>query len=327
MTIVQTRTSVTPPRHRPGQHIAGKAARLVTLWVIALMFLIPLLAFLASPARCQASNPSVNFTCSNSISDPGGGFLGFGALSLRNLSYSWREVLGFNDGAFLQWMQTTVIVSVGGTLLALFTGLPAGYAMARLRFRGRRPLLFVTLLTMVMPNTVLIIPLFLEVNFIDALGSVWPVIVIMGFFPFGVYLSYIHFLTTMPVELIEAARVDGLSEVGIFLRVAMPLSKSAVAIIVFFSFVADWTNYFLPLVMFPDTSSSTVSVGLQTLIQTSNLYSPTSSGLTDAAGNTLQLYLPQLTTAAVVSMLPVLVLFIVSQKYLVRGQTLGAIKG
>jgi multiple sugar transport system permease protein len=91
--------------------------------------------------------------------------------------------------------------------------------------------------------------------------------------------------------------------------------------------VADWTNYFLPLVMFPNTADSTISVGLQTMIGTSNLYSPTSSGLQDSSGHTLQLYLPQLTLAAVLSMLPILLLFIVSQRYLVRGQTLGAVKG
>lgn len=305
----------------------GRVARLLMLWIIALAFLIPLVAFLVSPARCQASNPSVGFSCANSISGDGGGFLGFAGISWHNLAYSWREVFAFNHATFAHWMLTTFIVSVGGTVLAVVTGLPAGYAMARLRFRVRRPLLFVTLLTMVMPNTVLVIPLFLEVNVIGMLGSVWPVIVIMGFFPFGVYLAYIHYLTTLPLELIDAARMDGLSEVAIFLRVALPLARSAVAIIVFFSFVADWTNYFLPLVMFPDTGNSTVSVGLQTLIQTSNLYSPTSVGLQDGAGHVLQLYLPQLTLAAVVSMLPILILFLVSQRYLVRGQTMGAVKG
>jgi multiple sugar transport system permease protein len=322
---VAVRSPVTGRRPRPPG--AGKVGRIGALIVIGLLFVIPLLAFLVSPARCQASNPAVHFTCVNSIDTSAGGFLGLGALSWHNLAYSWREVVGFNNDAFWHWMRTTAIISVGGTALAVVTALPAGYALARLRFRARRALLFVTLLTMVMPNTVLIIPLFLEVNDTGYLGSVWPVIIILGFYPFGVYLGYIHYMTTLPAELVEAARIDGLSEVGIFLRIALPLAKSAVAIIVFFSFVADWTNYFLPLVMFPDTNNSTISVGLQTMIGTSNLYSPTSSGLQDGAGHTLQLYLPQLTMAAVLSMIPILLLFIVSQRYLVRGQTLGAVKG
>jgi len=324
MTAVADRPARARRRQRVG---AGRFGRVLTLWIIALLFLIPLVAFFASPARCQTSNAAVGFSCTHGITNSSGGFLGLGALSWDNLVYSWREVTGFNGGAFAHWMRQTLVVAGGGTVLAVLTALPAGYAMARLRFRGRRTLLFLTLLTMVVPNTVLIIPLFLEVNYVGMLGSVWPVIVIMGFYPFGVYLSYISYMTTLPRELVEAARIDGLSEVGIFFRVAMPLAKGATAIIVFFSFVADWTNYFLPLVMFPDTGNSTISVGLQTMIGTSNLYSPTSSGLQDRAGKTLQLFLPQLTLAAVVSMLPILYLFFVSQRFLVRGQTMGAIKG
>lgn len=320
-------TALTTSSARRQKAGAGRVARGLALWVIALLFILPLVAFLASPARCQQSNASMNFVCAKGITSNGGGFLGLGALSWSNLVYSWHEVMGFNGGAFAHWMRTTLIVASGGTVLAILTALPAGYAMARLRFRGRRTLLFITLLTMVMPNTVLVIPLFLEVNYVSMLGSVWPVIVIFGFYPFGVYLAYIHYMTTLPIELIDAARIDGLGEIGIFTRVALPLAKGVIAIIVFFSFVADWTNYFLPLVMFPNTGSSTISVGLQTMIQTSNLYSPTSTGLQDSAGRTLQLYLPQLTLAAIISMLPILFLFIVAQRFLTRGQTMGAVKG
>ena len=117
-------------------------------------------------------------------------------------------------------MLNSLILAVGGGLLAVVAALPAGYAMARLRFRFRRVGLFITLLAMVMPNTVLVIPLFLEVSAIGAVGQLWPVVVIMGFFPFGMYLAYIHFMTTMPKELVEAARIDGLGEVAIFFRVA-----------------------------------------------------------------------------------------------------------
>ena len=71
----------------------------------------------------------------------------------------------------------------------------------------------------------------------------------MAFYPFGVYLAYIHFLTSLPRELIEAARIDGLNDIAIFARIGVPLAKQAVALVVFFAFVANWTNYFLPLVL------------------------------------------------------------------------------
>ncbi len=125
-----------------------------------------------------------------------------------------------------------------------------------------------------------------------SIGQLWPVIVIMAFYPFGVYLAYIHFLTTLPRELIEAARIDGLNDVSIFLRVAAPLAKQAVALVVFFSFVATWTNYFLPLVLLPLSNQRPLSVGLQSLVSASPLFDPTTS-----AGLAVKLYMPQLALA------------------------------
>lgn len=251
-----------------------------------------------------------------------GGFLGLGSVSLENLQFAWEQLVGFNDGVFFLWLKNSIILAGGGSLLALVAGLPAGYAMARLRFRGRKQLLIITLLTMVMPNTVLVIPIFLEVSAIGQVNKIWPVIVIMGFFPFGVFLSYIHFNTTMPYELVEAARIDGLTEVGIFIHIATPISKGAVALVLFFSFVANWTNYYLPLVLLPVTKNAPLSVGLQQLVTSSQLYDPST-----AAGLNVQILMPQLALAALITMLPILFLFIVVQRYLVRGQTLGAAKG
>jgi multiple sugar transport system permease protein len=220
-------------------------------------------------------------------------------------------------------MGNSLFVSVGGALLAVLAAIPAGYALARLRFRFRKTVLVVTLITMVIPNTVLVIPLFLEVSAIGAVGELWPVLVIMGFFPFGVYLSYIHFMTTMPAELVEAARIDGLGEIAIFFQVGLPISKQAVALVAFFSFVANWANFFLPLALLSSNQSNkTISIGLQELIGASPLFNPTV-----AAGLDVKLYMPQLALATVISMLPLLLLFIGAQRYLMSGQTVGAVKG
>lgn len=113
-----------------------------------------------------------------------------------------------------------------------------------------------------------------------------------------------------------------MSEGAIFRQVALPLSKQAVALVAFFSFVADWTNFYLPLVLLPLTESATVSVGLQQLVSSSPLYDPT-----NAAGLEVRLYSPQLALATLVTIVPVLVVFVVAQRYLIRGQTLGALKG
>jgi multiple sugar transport system permease protein len=109
---------------------------------------------------------------------------------------------------------------------------------------------------------------------------------------------------------------------GLFWRVATPVAKQAVALVFFFAFVADWTNYFLPLVMLPTSAAQTVSVGLQELITSSQLFNASA-----AAGLNVQLYMPELAFAAVLQMLPVLAVFVGAQRYLQRGAMLGSVKG
>ncbi len=294
---------------------AGRLARIATMLFVAAIFIFPIIGFVA-----------MSFRDANEVAAGEGGFLGLGGMSLTHAAFSWSQVNGFgpgDGGLFTRWMLNSVILAVGGGLLAVVAALPAGYAMARLRFRFRRVVLFITLLAMVMPNTVLVIPLFLEVSAIGAVGQLWPVVVIMGFFPFGTYLAYIHFMTTLPKELVEAARIDGLGEVAIFFRVATPISKQAVALVAFFSFVANWTNFFLPLALLSSNQAAkTVSIGLQELIGASPLFNPTV-----AAGLNVKLYMPQLALATFISMLPLLIVFLGAQRFLMRGQTVGAVKG
>lgn len=293
---------------------AGKLARVVSMLFVAVIFLLPILGFIAMAFR---SNDGV---------DAGqGGFLGLGDIAWSNVQYSWSQVNGFGPegGLFTRWMINSLIVAGGGAILAVVAALPAGYAMARLRFRARRAMLLITLVTMVMPNTVLVIPLFLEVNAVGAVGRLWPVALIMGFFPFGVYLSYIHYLTTMPKELVEAGRIDGLNEVSIFWWVGLPISKQAIVLVAFFAFVANWTNFFLPLALLSSNQNNqTVSIGLQQLIGASPLFNPTV-----AAGLDVKLYMPQLALATFISMLPLLAVFLGAQRFLIRGEMVGAVKG
>ena len=301
----------TAGRHAGSRWTPNRAGRVGTLSFAALIFAIPIATFIL-----------MGFRREDGVGQVPGGIFSLGGLSLENARRSLDIVMSFNHGIFATWMLNSLIVGLGGTALAVLTAVPAGYALAKLRFAGRRQIRFLTLLTMVMPNTVLVIPLFLEVSAINGIGQLWPVIVIMGFYPFGVYLAYIHFLTTLPRELVEAARLDGLSEVMVFLKIAVPVSKQAVALIIFFSFVANWTNYFLPLVLLPLSEQGTVSLGLQQLVGSSPLFDPTMS-----AGLITKLYMPQLALATTITIVPVLIVFIWAQRYLMRGAVVGAVKG
>jgi multiple sugar transport system permease protein len=283
---------------------AGTVIRVAVMVLLGIMLMYPLLGLLLAPTRTEASMMH------------GGIAIGTWA----NVQYAWRQIMGFDSGIFGVWMKNTVVMVVGGAILAIILSVPSGYAMARLQFRGRSWLIFATLLFMVMPNTVLVIPLFLEVATVHMLDSFWPIIVIYGFYPFGVYLAFIHFKTALPMELVEAGRIDGLSEIGIFFRVAVPLARQAVALVGFFGFVAGWTNFFLPYVLLPQTQSSPVAVGLLQMISSSQLVNP-------ELGLNVQLYMPELALAAIVAMIPVMVIFIAAQRYLQRGAMMGAVKG
>ncbi len=296
--------------HRRSVPLAVRLRRMTPqtfLALVALIYLFIMVTFVLASLRTQQSLLSQG---------------AFGPLSLRMLRFDWQQLRGFSDGVYFEWLRNSAVVAFGGAAIAVLVALPAGYALAMLHFRGRRLLLFLTILTMVMPNTVLVIPLFLEVSAVHQVDKLWPVAVIFGFFPFGTYLAFVHYKTTLPFELLESGRIDGVSEVGLFLRLATPLAKQAAALVFFFAFVADWTNYFLPLVLLPSSSSQTVSVGLQQLITSSQLFNPSA-----AAGLNVKLYMPELSFAAVLQMLPVLVVFIVAQRYLRRGAMLGAVKG
>lgn len=293
-----------------GLGASGKARRnglpVGVLSVVAAIYLFMMVTFLLVTFRKESTVTPVNL----------------GAFSIHQIPYDWSQLVGFSDDAYFRWFENSAIVSFGGAALAVAVGLPAGYALAMLRFRARRVLLLLTIITMVMPNTVLVIPLFLEVSAVHQVSHLWPVAVIMAFFPFGTYLAFIHYRTTLPRELLESGRIDGVGELGLFVRFAVPLAKQAVALVFFFAFVADWTNYFLPLVLLPTSDSQTVSVGLQELITSSQLFNPSA-----AAGLNVRLYMPELAFAAILQMLPVLFVFIVAQRFLVRATMLGAVKG
>jgi multiple sugar transport system permease protein len=169
-----------------------------------------------------------------------------------------------------------------------------------------------------MPNATLVVPLFLELNAVGLIGSIWSIVLPYSFYPFGVYLAYIFFTTAVPGELLDAARLDGCSEFGVFRRVALPLAAPVVALVGFFSFVANWTNYFLPYVLLPASDRFPVQVGLGELLNNVPQFNPTVGELA--------VQRPQLALATLLAITPVLIVFLFSQRFLVAGMLAGATK-
>ncbi|MFK3677967.1 carbohydrate ABC transporter permease [Microbacterium sp. NPDC090218] len=277
----------------------------VVLGAAIVFFVLPVLWLLLAPTKTE--NQLV-----------AGSALSFG--SFDDLALAWNNLIEFQNAAILLWLKNSAIYSVAGLLITVAASIPAGYALAMTRFAGRKLLLTITLIVMLVPGTALVLPIYLELSAIGLVNSIWSVILPSAFFPFGVYLTYIYFSTSVPPNLLDAARIDGCDEWQIFARIALPLAKPIIALVVFFSFIANWNNYFLPVVMLNRSADYPVQVGLQQLVASTPAFAPM------AGGDALNIGRPELALAVLISVVPVLIIFLVSQRSLVSGLTAGATK-
>jgi multiple sugar transport system permease protein len=293
------------PRRRPTLWTPGRVVRAVVLWGFAVYCVIPLVWLLFAPTKSDAE--LVN-----------GNPLAFG--SLDRVATAWRHLADYGDGVLFRWTANTVLYVVATLVITVVTSLPAGYALATTRVRGRRAVLVLTLVAMIVPPSALVLPLFLEINAVQLTNTALSVILPASFYPFGVYLAFIYFSTSLPRELMEAARIDGCSELQVFRLLAVPLAKPLIGLLAFFSFVGNWSNYFLPYVMLSDTSAYNLPVGLGALISSTPALTPASGG------SDLPITRPEVALAGLLVVLPIAIVFVFCQRFLVRGILAGSVK-
>ncbi len=241
--------------------------------------------------------------------------------SFSTFFHTFHRIITYSGNSLLTWLENSAIYSFGGTALAILAAIPAGYGLALTEFPGRKTLLSITLVVMIMPATALVLPLFLEINKLGLYGTKWSLILPFGFFPFGVYLAYIYFSTTIPKDLLAAARIDGANEWGVFRHIAVPLARPIIGLVAFFAFVAAWNNFFLPFVMTYDNSQYPLQIGLQQLIGSTASFNPANF----SAGTSITiLHRPDLAMAVIIAIAPVLIVFLFAQRTLVAGMLAGA---
>jgi multiple sugar transport system permease protein len=274
------------------------------LALLLLFFVLPVIWLLLAPSK----------TAGEVVRDNP---LSFG--SFHQIGTAWRHLFAFQDGAMTRWLLNSAVYSGGSLVLTLAVSVPAGYALALTKFRGRKTVLVITLVTMIMPQATLVLPIFLELNRFHLIGTIWSVILPFSFYPFGVYLVYIYFGSSLPRDLLSAARIDGCTEWQLFARIALPLAKPVVGLVAFFSFVGNWNNFFLPYLVLPNSEQFPVQVGLNQLLTSTPSFNP-------VAGAGLNVTIPELALAIIVAILPVLVLFVFSQRTLVSGMLAGSSK-
>jgi multiple sugar transport system permease protein len=168
----------------------------------------------------------------------------------------------YRDGVFFRWMINSVLYAGAGAALATLIASMAGYAIAKYAFRGREAMFNMILGGVLVPATALALPLFLLFSQVGATNTFWSVFLPSLVSPFGVYLARIYASSSVPDEIIEAARIDGASEVRTFFTVSTRLMAPALVTIFLFQFVSIWNNFFLPLIMLRDESLFPVTMGL-----------------------------------------------------------------
>jgi ABC-type glycerol-3-phosphate transport system permease component len=273
-------------RSRPGQVLLH-----VMLAVLAFLTLVPVLLVISTTLKTP-EDVRVN---------PFGLFTSF---SFQNIVDAWTV------GRFSDYLLNSILLTVPSTLLVVVISVMAGYAFARLPFRGRTTMFYLVVLGLLVPFFTFMIPLYFQLRSLGLLDTLPGAILVLTStgISFGTFFMR-AFFSDLPMELEQAARVDGASEWQIFTRVMLPLVGSGVGALTVFTFLANWNNFLIPLLYLPSGEFRPLTAGLYMF----------------TGGRTLDV--GPLAAGTLITILPVIVLFVLLQKQVTQGFISGAVKG
>lgn len=231
-----------------------------------------------------------------------------------NLMVNLKGLATNEGGVYLTWVKNTVIYSLSSAIGATIVSAMAGYALARFAFRGKT-ILEASILSMVMvPATVLVMPLYLMLSKLNMVNTIWSVILPSILSPFGAFLIRVFIEESIPDEILQAARIDRAGEFRIFWQIVVPMLKPALVTVFLFSLVASWNNFFLPLVMLSEQKYYPLTVGLTAWFQQAS----------QEGGNSILFNL--VIAGSLVAVIPLIISFIFLQRYWQGGINAGSIK-
>ncbi|RKS93201.1 carbohydrate ABC transporter membrane protein 2 (CUT1 family) [Microbacterium sp. AG790] len=290
LTATDPRQAGASRRRTTARRAARTTARYLAIWLLVLAFVFPFLSMLSTAFKL----PDDIFSAPPSLWPT--------EWTLQNFVAVFEEI------PFWQYLLNTIVIA-GLSVLGMLIASPlVAYSLSKIGWRGQRPLLVIVMATMMLPPQVTMIPLFLMWNGLGATNSIIP-LVAPAFFgtPFLIFMLR-QFLTSVPNELLQAARIDGASELRIYWSIVLPQARPALITAAIFQFVWAWTDFLNPLIYLNDASKYTLSIGLYSFFGERNLeWGP-------------------LMAASVLFTLPALVLFVVFQRYFVGGVGAGALK-
>ena len=225
-------------------------------------------------------------------------------------AFIWSNYVAiWSESNMLVWIRNTLFLSVVVTFLQVLTGSFAAYGFSKMKFRGRDMLFLLYVGTIAVPWQSYMIPQFILLSSLKVSNTLWAIIFLQTFSAFGVFLMK-QFYETIPEDLSEAARLDGLSEYSIWRRIILPLSVPALASLTLLTFVNTWNDYLGPLIYLRDPNLWTIQLGLKSFV--SNLYDTNYALL--FAGLTI-------------SVIPIAIIFMLGQRYFVEGIATSGLKG
>jgi multiple sugar transport system permease protein len=234
-------------------------------------------------------------------------------LSLSDFSFfqNLHNLFTMDSGIFGRWYVNSLLYAVLGAAISAMASVACGYAFDKYRFRHKEKLFGLVLAAVMVPQTVLALPLYLMASGAGLVNTFWAVFVPVLFNPFGVYLGRIFSQGYVPDEVLEAARMDGASELGMYGRVVLRMLAPGVVTVFLFQLTAIWNNFFLPMVMLSDQKLYPVSLGLFTW---------------NSAATVSPEYYPVVVMGSLLAVLPLIVAFTLLQRFWRSGLTAGAVK-
>ncbi|MBR3796799.1 MAG: carbohydrate ABC transporter permease [Clostridia bacterium] len=274
----------------PMLQIIGKTLLYIVLIAVALFTLVPFVWMISSSLKLDREVFAYPMTWIPET------------FRWENYLLIWQKV------PMLTYFKNTAFIAIVVTFLQTLTSSFAAYAFAKLNFKGRDVLFLAYIATIAVPWQAYMLPQFIMMRSMGLYDTLWAMVVLQAFSAFGVFLMR-QFYQGVPTELCEAARIDGLSEYGIWARIMLPLSKAAIATLVIFTFVGTWNDYMGPMIYLTRDFNKTIQVGLRRFIQE----------------NSSDYHL--IMAASLVSLLPVSVVFLCLQKYFIEGIATSGLKG
>ena len=280
---------------------------LVNLWLIifAIISLVPMIWLLLAPTKSDADLTKKNPLMFGRL----GGYID-----------AWKNLQFFDDGVVFKWALNSIWYTAAIVIIATISASLAGFVLSASNIRFKRVYLISTLIMMLVPPMALVVPVFVLMDKLSLMDNPMSVILVASLYPFGTFLAYIYYSTTIPKELYESARLDGCNDFRLYSRIALPLSWPLVSLLAFFAFIGNWANYFLPYILLPSSENYTLPIGLGFLFSSTPAINP------GVGATSVPIYKPEIALAGVLIALPIMIVFLFSQKRLVRGMLSGSIK-